>query len=374
MKPRILIVGGGIAGLSLAIALKRRGMTAEIVECANTWMDAGTGLYLIGLATRALASLGIPYPLAAECTLIHTQTIRNPKGRKLAEIGVDAFWSRCGPCLGTARSLLHRVLANEVADLPIQFGTTVRRLAQNADCVFVELSNGSAKEYDLVVGADGIRSSIRRLELGEQEPSFRGQVGWRFIAPRPASLPGWTVYLASDRAFLLIPIADDRVYCYADRAVAQPIDDPVLGRIGHLRRLFRDFAIPVRGVLDTLESSEHVHFAPIEEVRCEQWGRGRVVLIGDAAHAMSPNMACGGALALEDAIVLAQLIERGGFRDIVPDFMQRRLPRVEWVRRETNRRDRLRMSKLPRTLRDLIIRLTASRSYRGSYQPLLAEP
>jgi 2-polyprenyl-6-methoxyphenol hydroxylase-like FAD-dependent oxidoreductase len=291
----------------------------------------------------------------------------------LAELDVEAYWASCGPCLGLQRAVLHRLLAEKVASLQTRLGVTVGALRQQQEQVSVRFTDGSDDTYDLVVGADGIRSSIRRLEFEESDPQFRGQVGWRFIARRPAGIGGWTVFLGSGSAFLLLPIGGDHVYCYADRIAPRPIADPPEGRAERLREIFRHFAGPVREVLAQIDSPEQLHFSAIEEVVHEPWGRGRVVLIGDAAHAMSPNMACGAAMAFEDALVLADLISHdGAVSEIVPEFIRRRSARVGWVRRQTNGRDRLRS--LPPVIRDAFLRLLADRTYRANYHPLLAPP
>jgi 2-polyprenyl-6-methoxyphenol hydroxylase-like FAD-dependent oxidoreductase len=369
----VLIVGGGIAGLSLAIALRQRGLSAEIVERADEGAGTGTGLYLLGLGTRALALLGLTDAALREVYINRTQTFRNHRGARLAELDVGTYWASCGPCLGLPRAILHRLLAEKVPRRQTRFGVTVGALRQDPGQVSVTFTDGSDATYDLVVGADGIRSSIRRLEFGESEPQFRGQVGWRFLARRPAEIGGWTVFLGSGRAFLLLPIGGDRVYCYADRVASRLILDLPEGRVERLREIFRHFATPVREVLAQIDSPEQLHFSAIEEVVHEPWGRGRVVLIGDAAHAMSPNMACGAAMALEDALVLADLISQdGAVSGIVPEFMRRRSARVGWVRQQTNGRDRLRS--LPAILRDTFLRLRADRTYRANYQPLLAPP
>jgi 2-polyprenyl-6-methoxyphenol hydroxylase-like FAD-dependent oxidoreductase len=108
----------------------------------------------------------------------------------LAELDVETYWASCGPCLGLQRAVLHRLLAEKVAGLQTRFGITVGAFRQQQEHVAVRFTDGSEDLYDLVVGADGIRSSIRRLEFGESDPQFRGQVGWRFIARRPAGISG----------------------------------------------------------------------------------------------------------------------------------------------------------------------------------------
>jgi 2-polyprenyl-6-methoxyphenol hydroxylase-like FAD-dependent oxidoreductase len=362
-----------MAGLSLAIALRQRGLSAEIVERADEGAGTGAGLYLVGLGTRALGALGLADAALREGYINRTQTFRNHRGARLAELDVEAYWASCGPCLGLQRAVLHRLLAEKVACLPTRFGVTVGSLRQQPEQVSVRFTDGSGDTYDLVVGADGIHSSIRRLEFGKSDPQFRGQLGWRFITRRPAGIDGWTVFLGTGSAFLLLPIGGDRVYCYADRIAPRPIADPPEGRVERLRENFGHFAGPVREVLAQIDSREQLHFSAIEEVVHEPWGRERVVLIGDAAHAMSPNMACGAAMAFEDALVLADLIsQEGAVSGIVPEFIRRRSARVGWVRRQTNDRDRLRS--LPPVLRDAFLRLLADRTYRANYQPLLAPP
>ena len=370
---RVLIVGGGLAGLALAIALRQQGLSAAIVERASDWASTGAGLYLVGCATRALQALGIADDAARNGCVIHTQTLFNHRGTRVAEIDAETFWEGCGPCLGLARSDLRNLLVEQVAPSHIRLGVTVQSLRQHEDCVRVQLSDGSSETYDLVVGADGIRSSVRRLEFGDSGPNFRGQVGWRFIVRRPPGLDGWTVFLGPRSAFLMLPIGDDLAYCYADKSSPQPIQDPAQGSIESLREDFADFAGPVRGVLAQFGSGNPIHFSPIEEVAHQCYGRGRVVLIGDAAHAMSPNMACGVAMAFEDALVLAEIVSRmGAASEVVPEFVRRRSARVGRVRQQTDRRDRLRS--LPPMIRDVFLRLLSGRLYKANYQPLLALP
>jgi 2-polyprenyl-6-methoxyphenol hydroxylase-like FAD-dependent oxidoreductase len=360
-----------MAGLSLAIALRQRGLAADVVERGDEGSATGAGLYLVGAGTRALNALGLADEAVRIGFINRTQTLRNHRGARLAEIDAAAFWASCGPCLGLERASLHRLLSQKVASSQIRYRLTVETLRQEHEEISVRFTDGSNATYDLVVGADGIRSAIRRLEFGSSDPRFRGQVGWRFIARRPDGIDGWTVFLGPGTAFLILPIGGDRVYVYADQMVSRPIADPPEGRVERLRELFGDFAGPVREVLASIDSAERLHFSAIEEVVHEPWGRGRVLLIGDAAHAMSPNMACGAAMAFEDSLVLAEVVAQdGAASEIVPEFIRRRAERLRWLRRQTDRRDRMR--RLSPLLRDTFFRLLAERTYAANYQPLLA--
>lgn len=371
---RVLIVGAGVAGLSLAIALRQRGILATVVERGEPEPAAGTGLYLVGAATRALTALGVSEAAVRIGAVSRSQAFYTHRGRRMAVINAESFWAGCGPCIGVSRVALHHLLLEQAAlGSSLRYRTSVLALEQEAEAVSVECTDQSRERYTLVVGADGIRSFVRRQVFGGSQPRFRGQVGWRFLARRPPGIEGWTVFLGPDRAFLLLPVSPDEVYCYADRSVPQPLADPPLGRLQRLRAAFQDFAEPVREVLATLETPEQVHVAPIEDVVLDQWSQGRVVVIGDAAHAMSPNMACGVALAVEDALVLAELVGEGEpVAAVLARFQQRRAARVRWVRAQTDRRDRLRG--LPVVVRNAFLRFAAERTYHANYRPLLDLP
>jgi 2-polyprenyl-6-methoxyphenol hydroxylase-like FAD-dependent oxidoreductase len=344
-----------------------------VIERNEREASTGAGLYLIGAAMRALGALGVGNDVERASAVSQTQKLFTHRGRLLAEVDAERFWAPCGPCLGIARASLHQILLEKAPSLTVQYGTSIVSVEQRPDAAAVELTDRLKGEYALVVGADGIRSHVSRLALGVSLPRYRGQVGWRFLGSRPPGIDGWTVYLASDRAFLMLPISASHVYCYADRSEPQPVPDPPDGRLKRLRNTFRDFAEPVGTLLAELNTPNEVHFSAIEDVVLDHWSRGRVVLIGDAAHAMSPNMACGAALAFEDALVLAELIDDTGLTPaLLPRFEQRRADRVRWVRDQTDRRDRLR--RLPAFARNALLRLAASRTYAANYGPLLAAP
>ncbi len=370
--PRILIVGAGIAGLALGRALRQRGFAAEIIERVAAWPTGGTGLYVPGNGVRALGALGLAEPVLARAVRMSHQRILDRRGRRLAEIELAPFWGPVGPCVGIARAELHRILLEGAAGVRIRPGVTVTSLLPEDDHVRVVFADGSTGTYDLVVGADGIHSSIRRLVFDNIAPRHLGLVSWRFLVDHAGAVDTWTVMLGPGRAFLAMPVGAGRLYCYAD-LVSVTTGDPTGRDPARLRTLFADFAEPVPGILGKLEAFDSIHFSPIEEVALDAWVRGRVVLVGDAAHATSPSMAEGASMALEDALVLARMLEEHGVSAAsLSAFRERRRARVRWVQQRTHRRDRIRA--LPAALRDLALRLGAGALYRRDYGPILEEP
>jgi FAD-dependent urate hydroxylase len=370
-RRRALVVGGGIAGLALAPMLARTGVAVEVIEREPACRHAGTGIYLPGNAVRALGVLGLDAEVAARAVEIARQRFSDHRGRLLFEVDVAELWAAVGPCLAVHRAELHTLLREAAGDVPVRVGLAAERLAQSAGTVSVEFSDGTSGEYDLVVGADGIHSTVRRLAFAPAAvPRPVGQVGWRFVAPRPPKVTTWSVMLGRGTAFLTLPLLDDRVYCYCD--VVSPPDHGAPGP-ERLRELFSDFAEPATTLLAGLDAAADIHVSTIEEVALDDWACERVVLIGDAAHATSPNMAEGAAMALEDALVLADCLRRiPAIPDAIAAFQARRQPRTEWVRAQTHRRDRTRY--LPPTIRDNVLRLLGRRIFHANYRPLLDQP
>jgi FAD-dependent urate hydroxylase len=373
-RRRVLIVGGGIAGLALAPMLARTGFAVEVIERAPGWRPAGTGIYLPGNAVRALRALGLETRAASQAIEIQRQRFCDHHGRLLCEVDVAELWAAVGPCLALHRADLHALLREAASEVPIRIGVAVERLAQRDGIVSVEFSDTTNGEYDLVVGADGIQSAVRRLTFAPTGvPRPVGQVGWRFLAPRPPEVTTWSVMLGRGTAFLTLPLAGDRVYCYCDVVSPPARDTPERGPAQRLNELFAEFAEPAATLLEALDAAADIHVSTIQEVALDRWAYERVVLIGDAAHATSPNMAQGAAMALEDALVLTDCLRRvSAIPDAIAAFEARRRPRTDWVRAQTHRRDHTRY--LPPTIRDNVLRFLGRRILQANYRPLLDKP
>jgi 2-polyprenyl-6-methoxyphenol hydroxylase-like FAD-dependent oxidoreductase len=370
---RILVVGAGIAGLGAARALRQHGLAADVVEREPAWTHAGAGIYLPGNAARALRALGLESAVAERGSLITHQRLCDHRGQLLADIDLATLWGNIGPCFALHRADLHDVLATHGDPVPVRMGLPVRRFDQQADTVTVEFGDATVDRYDLIIGADGIHSTVRQLLVGAGAVRPVGRFAWRFVTECPSEVTTWTVLLGRDVTFLVVPIGRGHVYCYCD-APAEGTSRLRGGDArGRLAEFLTGFAAPVPAILDALGPDDVVHVAPIEEVTLDRWSQGSVLLVGDAAHATSPNMAEGAAMALEDGLVLAECLASGSdIAETVARFQARRRPRTQWVLAQTHRRDRTR--NLPPALRDLVLRRWGRKIFHANYRRLLDIP
>jgi 2-polyprenyl-6-methoxyphenol hydroxylase-like FAD-dependent oxidoreductase len=366
---QVLIVGAGVAGLAVAGLLARVGIGVEIVEKSLAW-EHGTGIYLPGNAMRALQDLGVADQVVEAGRVNQRRRYLTAAGRTLFEIDVARYWRGVAPPLGAHRHDLHGALLAAAEGVRIHLGTTVTELNDEGGEVTVSLSDGRRKEYDLIVGADGVHSAVRRLAFGagaERRASL-GSVSWRSVVDNAIEADCWTVWTGPRSLLLTVPIDSDSTYVFASRSAGAEVEGA--HNLEQLTAAFEGFASPVKELVETMaRSPEDIHMSPIEQVDQDPWHRGRVVLIGDAAHAMAPTMAQGAAMAIEDALVLSKLLAN----DIDPgtagdQFEERRRPRVEWVRTHTERQARL--LHLPYRVRNVAASIAGARLWRRSFSVL----
>jgi 2-polyprenyl-6-methoxyphenol hydroxylase-like FAD-dependent oxidoreductase len=333
-----LIVGGGIAGLSCAIALTRVGVQCEVIEKGNP--KEGASIAFSGRAASALVELGIydlihnagtPFPHDSQVT-----TMRDAAGNSLSRSISRPTWPDAKEAVGIYRPTLIEIMIKVAIDLGVKIhqGTTFTKLENSANGVTVWLSTGNYHKYDFVVGADGINSATRKeLFPSIPEPTYTGQWSIRWMAPGPQVQPeSWYQSSLGRVGFYYLPEG----YVYVPCVIDQPenirlTSDEIYHRFSNLldsmtapaiielrQRLHRDSDLVARPFRWILLSSP--------------WYDNRTILIGDAAHATTSHMGMGGGMALEDSVVLAQCIRDAPTVDeAFKAFMKRRYERVRTV-------------------------------------------
>lgn len=267
---RILIVGGGIAGLTLATALPQHGFTAELIERSPSWQAIGAGIAVQPNGIRMLRALGLGAAIEQAGTVIRHWDFCDQQGEVLCETDLEGLWRDVGPFIGIERTKLQHGLLAGAAAVPSRLGTSVISLTQDEHRVSVGFSDGSAGDYDLVVGADGIASTVRTLTLSVAPPVYAGQIAWRSVAPiRPRGLSKLQFLLGEGCFFGLCPAGNGQMYGFGN-VTAPRLQDAVQGRLARLRERFAAFGVIVQEYLAALESDEQIHCSAIEWVEQEE--------------------------------------------------------------------------------------------------------
>lgn len=335
---RVLVVGGGFSGLSAATVLARAGAAVDLVERSEQWAMDGAGISIGGSTLRALHSVGVLSEFLAAGAGSDGTDVHSPDGTLLARFDTPRLVAPDVPGNGAIlRPVLGRILADAavVAGVHVHLGTEVDALHQTGDQVEATLSDGSCATYDVVVGADGISSSLRRRLFPEAPgPRFSGQGAWRAIVPRPPRIERTTMWIGANRKIGVNPISSTHMYLFVNEPtpVREHVPDDALLR--RLRSLVEPFTDPLlREITSSLAEDSLVLYRPMDNLLLPlPWHRGRIVLIGDAVHATTPHLAAGAGLGIEDAIVLAeQLASAATVEAALAAFEARRWDRCRMV-------------------------------------------
>ena len=334
---RVLVVGAGSAGCVVATLLARAGVDVDVVEIHDDVTALGSGITVQGNALRVLREIGAWDVARQDGFGFESTGIRLPDGTLLVELeDIKTGGPDLPATMGMERRKLARVLVDSAvaAGAGLRLATTVTGFADDGAGVDVTFSDGSAGRYDLVIGADGVRSSVRSMIGIETEPEPTGMGIFRVFTGRPESITRTDLcfdgpcYIAG-----FCPTGDDSMYAYLvepkqDRSDMLPED-----RLAHMRRLAEAYHGPWDDIRELMTDPSTVHYAWFEKMLLERpWWRGRVALIGDAAHTCPPTVAQGAAQAMEDALVMAESLLAYDDVDAALDaFMDRRFDRAKAV-------------------------------------------
>jgi 2-polyprenyl-6-methoxyphenol hydroxylase-like FAD-dependent oxidoreductase len=307
---KALVAGGGIAGLAAGIGLRRAGLEVQIFERSSQLREIGAGLMIWPNGARALDALGVD----PRSIVVSKVTLSNSRGRRLTDLPVDKAYERYGAGVTFVhRADLQAALAKTFGSEGLCFGADVRGFVQDEDRVEVTLGDGTVATGDLLVGADGLRSAVRRQLLGDGDPVYLGSTIWRgLVSNEGMALPPGTGinWWGRGSEFLAFHLAGGSIYW---AAVTREPRGEVPGAGGHKRDLlerFGDWAALVPELIAATDDAAILRNDMYDRPASPTWSGGRVTLVGDAAHPMSPNQGQGACQALEDGAALGESVAR----------------------------------------------------------------
>lgn len=322
----VLIVGGGTVGSALTLLLRRHGIDVDLLDLDPGWNALGSGITLQGNALHVLRAAGV-------WGEVKNNIVAAPPHLDFIKTGGPELPGACG----MYRPTLHKILTDAVrrSGTQIRLGATVEKLEDTGDSVTATLSDGTVGQYDLVVGADGIHSTVRSMIDITATPTPTGLAIWRAYTPRPAGLEygelthGENFYISG-----YTPVSTTHLYAYViedarERSELQTLD--WAAEFGRLTESSEGFWPAIRA---SVTDASQLDYRGLDHLLVNPpWNLGRVIIIGDAAHACPPTLAQGAAMGLEDALVLAELLAESDVLDqsVFDAFHARRYPRVRDV-------------------------------------------
>jgi 2-polyprenyl-6-methoxyphenol hydroxylase-like FAD-dependent oxidoreductase len=337
MIGKALVVGGGVGGMSAALALARRGVEVDLADADPHWRSYGAGISVTGLSLRAFDDLGILDEVREKGFVGAGMRLRGVDGGVIMETppvpeGAPPI-ARSG---GIMRPMLHEIMSSKVraAGIRVTLGAEITQLSQQGTSITATFPDGRHEAYDLVVAADGIFSKTRAALFPDApSPRFTGQGCWRIVADRPAEVDRAEMWLGGPVKLGFNPVSRDKMYAFVlEHVPDNPWYEPD-EQLGHVAGLLEPYGGYVEGIRAALGPDSLVNYRPLEWVMLPApWNHGRVVLIGDAVHATTPHMASGAGMAVEDGLVLTEeLAANDTVEEALAAFTARRFERARMV-------------------------------------------
>jgi 2-polyprenyl-6-methoxyphenol hydroxylase-like FAD-dependent oxidoreductase len=303
---KAIIIGGGMGGLTAAIALQRRGIDAQVYERSQTLRDVGAGVSLWPNAVKALRKLGLGQLLQSVSLSNVDSALRRSDGTFLSRLSALELERRFGGGMAIVhRAELLDLLAISVGFANIHLGHDLAAIDTNAPGVSVSFTNAASAHGDVLVGADGLHSAVRRWLGHLDRIRYSGYTAWRSVVSFDHSrlLPAET--WGPGKRFGAFPLTGDLVYWFATANAPEGEHDSDSDSQSHLLSLFAGWHEPIEALIQAANNATILHNDIYYCDPLAEWGRGRVTLLGDAAHAMTPDLGQGACQAIEDALQLA---------------------------------------------------------------------
>lgn len=342
---KAIIIGAGIGGLSAAIALRKIGMAVKVFESKQEVRFAGAGLGIGANAVRALQQLDVGDQVLRAGKALDELRILTPAGKILQRTKTAAISHKYGPDNVTIeRGVLLELLMSALGpEQIVHTGRTCKHFEQNDSGVKVWFEDGSTEEGDLLVGADGVHSNIREALLPNAKPRYAGYTCWRAVVQAEPDLLHYdpNVFIETwgrKGPFGLVPLSNNRIYWFACLNAKAP-DSPLRTYTTRdLRKIFEGYHEPIPQILAQTSDHQMLQHDIYDLPPISRFAFGRVVLLGDAAHAMTPNMGQGAGQSVEDAVILAShLNQSSSIEKALEGFGRERIGRTGQITRMSNR-------------------------------------
>lgn len=332
---KILIVGGGIAGLSAMRALQMRGFSPELVEQSDTIRSDGTGILLGFNAVSVLDNLGLKSEIEQAGVKLATMSAFDEKGKSIVACNLEYVQEKSSyATYGIDRESLVRIVSQSIHQADLKTGSKVQHIINTPHGVEAVFDDGHAKHYDLIIGADGIHSVVRKAVFGEVPLRDAKQGCWRFIAKTPEDFTqkGIFEYFGVGKRAGYMPMQNGELYAYI-LLNASEYDPNNMPSTEELLERCQEFEGDWQSISSALKHPLKMRFDAIKDLSQICIAKNRVVLIGDAAHAITPNLGQGAAMGLEDAELLAYYLEsEENIQNALQAFEKRRYKRVEAIK------------------------------------------
>jgi 2-polyprenyl-6-methoxyphenol hydroxylase-like FAD-dependent oxidoreductase len=335
MVKKVLVVGAGIGGQSVAIGLKKAGFDVDVIELHKEFNVYGVGIIQQANALRALDAIGVADEAMRRGSPYGKVKLCLPHGIQIGEAGTPPI-GRFPSHNGISRRILHEVLLEEAQKIGLKYrmGVTVETIDNQPDVVNVTFTDGTSGNYDIVIAADGTNSKVRKLIFGEFKSTYVGLSVFRYPFKRPADLDTGYIFFNKKHKIGVIPMTAESCYIFLNSAEGDNPNLPQDQLLEKLKGYMASYPVPlVQGLIPLVTDSSLVNYRALETLKMPApWYKNRVVVLGDAAHTTIPQLGSGAALAIEDGVVLVEELQKEGtVNEVFERYMHRRFERCKMV-------------------------------------------